>query len=207
MTTTLVLGGVRSGKSRHAEALLADAGPVTYVAAGGPPDPADPDWSARVDAHRRRRPAHWTTRESLDLADAITHAQGPVLLDCLGVWLTRLVDTGPGWDDLAAAARVVRAACVELVDAWRRGPHDVVAVSNEVGSGVVPPTEVGRFFRDELGRLNQALASVSDRVHLVVAGRVLDLSDAPVVGGAAQELEKTADPSSPEGPRPDHVQA
>lgn len=182
MTTTLVLGGVRSGKSRYAEGLLRAHPDVTYVATGYLADGSDPEWLARVAQHRDRRPPGWRTVETGDVAGAVRRARTPVLVDCLGMWLTRLVDDVRGWDAPDVASRHVARAREDLVDAWRDAPTDVVAVSNEVGLGLVPPTASGRLFGDELGRVNAALSAVSDRVVLVVAGRVLDLSRAPVVG-------------------------
>lgn len=181
MTTTLVLGGVRSGKSRHAESLL--DGAVTYVATSAPADPTDERWAARVEAHRVRRPATWTTVESLDLVGVLAAADGPVLIDCLGVWLTRTIDELDGWEDPTLSTRLTPRVD-DLVAAWGAASgaaHPVVAVSNEVGLGVVPPMRSGQLFRDELGRLNARLSAVSTSVHLVVAGRALDLSNAPVV--------------------------
>ena len=179
MTTTLVLGGVRSGKSRHAEHLMAGR-QVTYVATSVPADPDDPEWAARVEAHRARRPTEWNTLETLDLAGVLRRAGGPVLIDCLGIWLSRLLDD-IGWERPDASAQLA-GPVEELVGAWTSVREDVVAVSNEVGWGVVPVARSGRLFRDELGRLNGRIADVSDVVHLVVAGRVLDLSSAPRVG-------------------------
>ena len=181
MTTTLVLGGVRSGKSRHAETLVGQ-GPVTYVAPGRPGDHTDPEWAARVRSHQERRPSGWTTLETRDVAAAISGATQTVLVDCLGVWLARVLDECDGWTDPETGAEVLARAGEELLGAWRDAPTDVVLVSNEVGLGVVPATASGRLFRDELGRFNAALSAAADRVHLVVAGRVLDLSAAPVVG-------------------------
>lgn len=181
MTTTLVLGGVRSGKSRHAEVLVGP-GPVTYVAPGRPADDTDPEWAARVRAHQGRRPAGWTTLETGDVAAAISGATQTVLVDCLGVWLARVLDDCDGWTDPETGAEVLARAGEGLLAAWRAAPTDVVLVSNEVGLGVVPATASGRLFRDELGRLNAALSAAADRVHLVVAGRVLDMSNARVVG-------------------------
>src|SRR5262245_47451014 len=97
----LVTGGVRSGKSRHAEQLLKDAAGVTYVAPGRPADGSDPDWDARVARHRARRPAHWHTAETSDLEGAIRHAAGPVLIDCLGTWLTAVLDGENLWETSA----------------------------------------------------------------------------------------------------------
>jgi adenosylcobinamide kinase/adenosylcobinamide-phosphate guanylyltransferase len=182
VTTTLVLGGVRSGKSRYAEHLLRDVGPVTYVAPAMAPDGSDPEWDARVARHQADRPEHWTTLETTDLVGAIQHATTPLVIDCLGTWLTRVFDDLAGWDPSPHREWVLDAAMTELARAWAQAQVDVVAVSNEVGLGVVPPMPSGRLFRDELGRLNARMAAASDRVVLVVAGRVLDLSDAPVVG-------------------------
>ncbi|HET7399643.1 MAG TPA: bifunctional adenosylcobinamide kinase/adenosylcobinamide-phosphate guanylyltransferase [Intrasporangium sp.] len=181
MTTTLVLGGVRSGKSRYAEQLLSAHPVVTYVAPGYPAAGADHEWAARVGRHRSRRPAGWLTVETADVASVIREASTPLLVDCLGMWLTRLIDGIGGWDTPQETSRAVERATRELADAWREAPTDVVAVTNEVGLGVVPPVASGRLFRDELGRLNATIAAMSDQVALVVAGRVLDLSGAAVV--------------------------
>lgn len=174
----LVLGGVRSGKSRYAEALLDPMAPVTYVAPGPVVD--DADWAARVAAHRERRPAAWATVESADVAAAV-RAGGPVLVDCLGTWTTRLLDDADAWEDRERAHEVVARGTSALVDALHEAERPVVLVTNEVGLGVVPPYRSGRIFRDELGHVNAAVAAVADRVELVVAGRVLDLSACPVV--------------------------
>lgn len=182
MSTTLVLGGVRSGKSRYAERLLRDAGAVTYLAPGRAADGDDPEWTARVAEHRARRPERWSTVETLDLAGTIREATQPLLIDCLGVWLAGFIDGIEGWERPQESALVVGWAVRDLVTALSAAEVDVVVVSNEVGLGVVPPTPSGRLFRDELGRLNAAVSAVSDHVFLVVAGRVLDLSDAPLVG-------------------------
>lgn len=162
----LVTGGVRSGKSRHAETLL--AGAVTYVAPG--PTRDDADWEARVAAHRARRPASWTTLETGDLAVAL-RTGGPVLVDCLGTWLTRLVDDAGLWEAPGPEVTAyVEAATVEAVAALG---DQVVLVTNEVGLGVVPEHRSGRLFRDLLGTVNQTFGAACDEVHLVVAGRVL----------------------------------
>lgn len=182
MTTTLVLGGARSGKSRYAEHLLREHADVTYVAPGHPGTPEDPAWAARLEQHRARRPESWATVETVDLAGAIRTAESPLLIDCLGVWLTRFIDGIGGWDSPREASLAVAWAVRDLADAWSGAKTDVVAVSNEVGLGVVPATPAGGLFRDELGRLNATLSALSDHVVLVVAGRVLDLSGAPVVG-------------------------
>ena len=172
----LVTGGVRSGKSTHAEALIGDE-PATYVAAGPSPDvESDPDWAARIAAHRARRPASWSTLETRDLASAVREAADPVLIDCLGTWLTAVVDAADAWEqDSDAAHALVLAHADELAEALRTCEEDVVVVTNEVGLGVVPEHRSGRLFRDLLGLVNQRVAAACDEVHLVVAGRVLRL--------------------------------
>lgn len=180
---TLVTGGVRSGKSVVAEklvtesaALLSPAAPVTYVATG--PSADDPDWADRIAAHRSRRPDAWRTVETADLAAAITALTGPALIDCLGTWLTAVLDELDVWE---APRESWQPALHERTDAavaaWASCPHDLVAVTNEVGWGVVPEHRSGRIFADELGRLNQEVARASDRVLLVVAGHVLPLRE------------------------------
>ena len=186
-TTTLVTGPVRGGKSRHAEALLLSETGVTYVATGPAPAADDPEWRRRVAAHRTRRPATWRTIETTDLVAVLERATGPLLVDCLGTWLTALVDAH-GWHDLPAAAAAVDAERARFVETLCAVDVPVVLVSNEVGWSLVATTPGGRFFQDELGRLNSAVASVAARLHLVVAGRVLDLSAAPPVGATVDPV-------------------
>lgn len=160
----LVLGGARSGKSEVAERLVADgAEAVTYVATGAPPDvDADPGWAARVGAHRARRPAGWRTVEvAAALPSTLRALTGAVLVESLGTWVARAPDFAVDADAL----------CRALPE--REGA--TVLVSEEVGLGVHPETEAGLAFRDALGDLNRAVASVADDVLLVVAGRVLRL--------------------------------
>lgn len=178
---TLVVGGARSGKSGVAERLLAGIAEVVYVATGGE-RLDDPEWVARVAAHRAARPPTWRTVETTDLSAALRQAPAPggLLIDCLTLWLTAAMDDCGAWDDVTWPAGDARkqldAAIDEFVDAWRRAaPGHLVAVSNEVGWGVVPPTVAGRRFQDEMGRLNQRIAAESDEVLLVVAGRTLQL--------------------------------
>ncbi|MGN9839626.1 bifunctional adenosylcobinamide kinase/adenosylcobinamide-phosphate guanylyltransferase [Nonomuraea sp. H19] len=167
----LLLGGSRSGKSAEAELRLAAEPYVIYVATG-PGGAGDGEWAARVRAHQARRPAHWATVETTDLAATIGKAIAPLLIDGLGTWLAAVFDEHGAWEgDRAPVAR----RCDELVAAWRQAPQPVVAVSDEVGMGVVPATASGRAFRDELGRLNERLAAESEYVALVVAGRLLEL--------------------------------
>ncbi|SFB99117.1 adenosylcobinamide kinase /adenosylcobinamide-phosphate guanylyltransferase [Nocardioides terrae] len=172
----LVTGGVRSGKSRHAESLLPPDAAVAYVAPGPSPVADDADWAARVAAHRAARPAHWTTHETTDVATVIAAAVGPVLVDCLGTWLTATIDAAGLWEAPSAeVAAVVDEELARLGAAVASARHDVVLVTNEVGLGVVPAYRSGRLFRDLLGTVNQQVAAVCDEVHLVIAGRVLRL--------------------------------
>jgi adenosylcobinamide kinase/adenosylcobinamide-phosphate guanylyltransferase len=172
----LVTGGVRSGKSTHAESLIGGA-PATYVATGSVPDREDdPDWTARIAAHRARRPASWATLETQGLAAVIRDAQDPVLVDCLGAGVTALIDDADAWEqDVDAVHDLVLAHADEVVAALRACEPDVVVVTNEVGLGVVPEHRSGRLFRDLLGTVNQRVGAACDEVHLVVAGRVLRL--------------------------------
>jgi len=163
---TLVLGGARSGKSGFAERAVSRLpAPITYVATLHVGD--DPDLAARVERHRLRRPAGWSTVEAgLDLPRIVRATPGTVLLDSLGPWVA-----AHGADDAVDGA----ALCAALTG--RAG--DTVVVSEEVGLGVHPSSEAGRHFRDALGSLNQAVAAVADRALLVVAGRALRLDEAP----------------------------
>jgi adenosylcobinamide kinase/adenosylcobinamide-phosphate guanylyltransferase len=172
----LVTGGVRSGKSRHAEALLPAGAAVTYVAPGRDPDADDADWAARVAAHRAARPAAWVTRETRDVAGVLTGASTPVLVDCLGTWLTGVIDERELWEAPSGeVGAVVDGLLSALVGALAATEADVVLVTNEVGLGVVPAHRSGRLFRDLLGTVNQRVAASCDEVHLVIAGRVLRL--------------------------------
>jgi len=172
----LVLGGARSGKSERAELRLAGEPEVIYVATG-PDGAGDPEWAARVAAHRARRPAWWRTAETTDLAGVLRTARGAVLIDGIGTWLAAVMDEGGAWEGGAAGLARLAARTAGLVGAWRQAAACVVAVSDETGLGVVPATPAGRLFRDELGRLNRALAAESTEAELVVAGRVLPLEE------------------------------
>jgi adenosylcobinamide kinase/adenosylcobinamide-phosphate guanylyltransferase len=177
---TLLLGGARSGKSTRAEALLAGEPSVRYVATGGTRD-GDPEWAARVAAHRARRPDGWVTLETLDVAGVLAEDGPPVLVDCLALGLTGALDAAGAWSAepgstaYDAALGEVAAQVDALVAAVSASPARVVLVSNEVGSGVVPATASGRLFRDLLGSLNASVAAACDEVSLVVAGRTVTL--------------------------------
>lgn len=169
----LVTGGARSGKSWHAESLLPDRRAVTYVAPG-PVGDDDPDWTARIAAHRERRPATWTTLETRAIAEALT-TPGPVLVDCLGTWLAGVLDEQELWEAPAEEVTAVVEALLDGVVAALERHDDVVLVTNEVGLGIVPAYRSGRLFRDLLGIVNLRVAAACNEVHLVVAGRVLVL--------------------------------
>ncbi len=175
----LVLGGARSGKSEQAELRLAGEPDVTYVATGPGALPisgaGDPEWAARVAAHRARRPAWWRTAETTDLAGVLAGASGALLIDGIGTWLAAAMDECGAWDGSAEGAARLAGRIGALAGAWRQTRAHVVAVSDEAGLGVVPATPAGRLFRDELGRLNQLLAAESEEAELVVAGRVVPL--------------------------------
>jgi adenosylcobinamide kinase/adenosylcobinamide-phosphate guanylyltransferase len=160
-TLALVLGGARSGKSRHAESLVtALPPPWLYIATG---EPRDNEMAARIAEHRARRGALWHTVEApRDLAGALAAApaDAAVLVDCLTLWLTNVMLAGADID--AEIGRLERAL------ARRGGP--MVLVANEVGLGIVPDNALARRFRDAAGRLNQRLAARADRVVLLVAG-------------------------------------
>jgi adenosylcobinamide kinase/adenosylcobinamide-phosphate guanylyltransferase len=166
----LVLGGARSGKSSYAEGLLGREGSVEYVACGATPDGDDAEWADRVALHRARRPASWSTVETIDLPAVLGSSGPPVLIDCLTTWLARVMDDCGAWTEEPGADERLATAVDEVVDAWTRSRRRVVGVSNEVGSGIVPATPSGRRFRDEMGVLNARIAGTSDRVWLVTAG-------------------------------------
>jgi adenosylcobinamide kinase / adenosylcobinamide-phosphate guanylyltransferase len=169
----LVLGGARSGKSVTAERMLAGRPRVEYVACGLPADDTDPSWAERVRLHRERRPAHWATEETLDLESVLAGADRapvPVLADCLSTWLAGVMDECGLWTGTAGADKELATRVDGLLDAWRSTRRVVVAVSNEVGLGVVPATASGVRYRDELGRLNARVAADCEQVWLCTAG-------------------------------------
>lgn len=168
---TLVLGGIRSGKSRWAEESVAGAGPVRYIATGYAAT-GDPDWEHRIAVHRKRRPAAWQTVENPDVAAQLrAEPHTPALVDDVGGWLTAALDRR-GWDGGSIQTEVD-----DLVAAVRSFPSTLALVSPEVGLTVVPVTAVGRRFADELGTLNQRLADCCDRVVLVVAGQPVPVKE------------------------------
>src|SRR5882757_8982674 len=167
----LVLGGVRSGKSRFAQRIAERASRVTFVATAERRD--DAEMHAKIERHRAERPATWATiEEPLHLA-RIIHAAGRdcdvLLIDCLTLFAANLLEAH-GEDPMRLQEQVD-----ELCLALSSAPCSIVLVSNEVGSGVVPAYELGRRFRDLVGEINQRVASVADTVLLMVAGLPLAL--------------------------------
>lgn len=160
---TLVLGGARSGKSEFAERLARETGgPVTYVATATVT--GDADFDRRIRRHRERRPADWRTEEpGRELVTFLRseRTDSTLLVDSLGTWV--------------AAFDRFETDTAGLCRALAERPGSAIVVSEEVGLGVHPSTEVGGHFRDALGAVNQAVAELADRAYLVVAGRALAL--------------------------------
>ena len=169
---TLVLGGARSGKSAFAEGLVwdgeAEGKKVVYIATYEPV-PGDEEMDGRLEKHRRRRPPSWrTVEEPRDLEGALSKVEKNtiVLVDCITVWVSNLLLAGDEKEAEEAILRRAKAFC----SAARSSPADIVAVSGETGWGVVPPSSLGRLYRDILGIVNQETAKNADEVWLVIAG-------------------------------------
>jgi adenosylcobinamide kinase/adenosylcobinamide-phosphate guanylyltransferase len=162
---TLILGGARSGKSRHAEqALQRHQAPWVYIATA---QALDDEMRDRIAEHRVRRGPEWHTVEApVALADALDRAgEHPVLVDCLTLWLTNVM---LGGHDITEATGAIMAGL-------QRRAAPTVLVSNEVGLGIVPRTPLGRSFRDQAGRLNQLVAALADQVIFMIAGLPMTL--------------------------------
>lgn len=180
MTRTLIFGGARSGKSAYAEKLAAQSGKrVVYIATA---QAGDEEMQARIALHRQQRPAGWlTVEQTVELADAIRRHAAPdslVLVDCLTVWLSNLLFSEPR--DYPEIGKIIPPDSfarqrAQLLQALQDVQGDVILVSNEVGMGIVPQGAVSRWFVDEAGRLNQAVAAACDRVFWVAAGLPLTL--------------------------------
>ncbi|WP_380873234.1 adenosylcobinamide kinase/adenosylcobinamide phosphate guanyltransferase [Sphingomonas sp. DBB INV C78] len=159
-TSILILGGARSGKSRFAQTIAeAESGPLTYVATA---EARDTEMAQRIARHRADRGPRWTTVEAPhDLPQHIAqHDVGTMVVDCLTLWLSnRLLADADMESEIDA-----------LVTAIGKARGSLILVSNEVGSGIVPESALGRIFRDHAGRANQVVAAAADRVALVVAG-------------------------------------
>lgn len=169
---TLVLGGARSGKSAWAESLFPAGEEVLYVATARP-WPGDEDFAARIKAHQDRRPEHWVTEDCTPLIDVLAApSHNNILIDDLGTWLTHVIDEREAWE---RPRGTVAGDVDKLVAALAASSARIVAVTPEVGMGVIPESAAGRLFRDDLGRLNAQVAEIADEVVLVVAGIPLTL--------------------------------
>jgi adenosylcobinamide kinase/adenosylcobinamide-phosphate guanylyltransferase len=161
---TLILGGVRSGKSRHAAEIAASRGSAVILIATGTAQ--DPEMAARIELHRAHRPRHWTViEEPIRLAAALEQACAPgrvVIVDCLTLWLTNLM--------CGEDAGALRRESMQLLESLRRLRGECVLVSNEVGFGIIPANALARRFADEAGELHQKLGALCERVILMAAG-------------------------------------
>ena len=174
-TVTPVLGGVRSGKSRLAQEVARRFSRVGFIATA---KPSDAEMIEKIRRHRAERPTHWQTiEEPLELARVLAeHASkfDMLVVDCLTIFVANLLEateTSPASADPASIELHIES----FLETLRRVPASVVLVSNEVGSGVVPPYPAGRRFRDALGELNQRVAAIADNTVLMVAGLPLAL--------------------------------
>ncbi|GGD23441.1 MULTISPECIES: bifunctional adenosylcobinamide kinase/adenosylcobinamide-phosphate guanylyltransferase [Franconibacter] len=173
----LITGGARSGKSRHAETLAAQAGErVLYIATS---QVMDEEMAARVRHHQQSRPAHWRTLEAWrELDRVITPRNDPqevVLLECITTLISNVLfafvgDTAEETWDYAAIEAEIEREITALIHACERCPAPVILVTNEVGMGIVPENRLARHFRDIAGRVNQRLAQAAHEVWLVVSG-------------------------------------
>jgi adenosylcobinamide kinase / adenosylcobinamide-phosphate guanylyltransferase len=166
-SVTLVLGGVRSGKSRYAQQLAERSGRVVFVATA---KISDDEMRRKIERHRADRPKQWITiEEPLELVEVLTQQQTScdvIMIDCLTIFAANLLESeGDAIDGRVTA----------LCNALRSAGCAVVLVSNEVGSGVVPAYPLGRRYRDLLGEMNQSIAKVADHVILMIAGLPLAL--------------------------------
>jgi adenosyl cobinamide kinase/adenosyl cobinamide phosphate guanylyltransferase len=169
MSLVLLLGGARSGKSALAQQLAGDEATLIATARA-----VDAEMAERIRRHREERPPAWSTvEEPIDLrvALAAVRPNATVVVDCLSLWTANLLEAG--WED----AEVEREGDAAALAAASR-PGTTIAVSNEVGLGIVPVTPLGRRYRDVHGRINASWAKAADRALLVVAGRTLDLDRA-----------------------------
>ncbi len=199
MTWTLVTGPVRSGKSRFAEQLALRSGlPVTYIATAGRM-PHDPEWAARLERHRRSRPATWTVLETAGnsrcaltalLGEAT--AERTLLVDSLGTWLADRMASAHAelFEEPARLEAALEVDCSALATALARSAATAIVVGEETGWGIVPAYASARIFRDVLGRLQQRLAARATHLYLVVSGFALDLHAAamPIPLSDAREM-------------------
>ena len=169
----LIIGGARSGKSAFAEKLAEQYDRVIFVATA---EALDDEMRQRIENHKRNRPAHWHTLEApraiVVSLDSVQSAYDILLLDCLTLWVSNLLLDMEGRVDaerrIVIASEALLAACAASDAEW-------IVVTNEVGEGVVPPTELGRAYQDALGRVNQLFAAQAERVYLMTAGLAVDV--------------------------------
>ena len=165
---TLVLGGVRAGKSANAQRLAASGKHVLFVATA---EAGDEDMALRIETHRNSRSSDWDTlEEPIDIVSALTPLlprYDTILLDCLTLWVSNLMLRDQKTE---SARKDILSETQRLLDLYRSGNASWIVVSNEVGLGVVSPTELGRVYADELGRVNQLVAKEADNVYFMAAG-------------------------------------
>lgn len=170
---TLILGGVRSGKSIFAQRLASGSNRVLFLATA---EAGDPDMAARIKSHKADRPTDWhTLEEPLELAAALSTVAGTydiVILECLTLWLSNLMLKEP---ETSGAKVDIPSRIRELLETYGSGTASWIIVSNEVGLGVIPSTKLGRQYADELGRVNQQIAAEADFVYFMAAGLPLQI--------------------------------
>ena len=170
---TLILGGVRSGKSRFAQKLASDGKRVLFLATA---EAGDADMAARIQSHKESRPSEWDTlEEPLNLVGSLTPVLNDydvVILECLTLWVSNLMLSRPKAGDTTTD---IPSRIHELLELCRNGDASWIVVSNEVGLGVIPPTTLGRNYADELGRVNQLVAEAADAVYFMAAGLPLQI--------------------------------
>ena len=187
----LILGGARSGKSALAEKLAHRGRRVLFVATA---EARDEDMKRRIAAHRERRPSGWDTlEEPLDLVAALRpllNRYDTFLLDCFTLWVSNLLLDEPA---RAEDGSRIPGAARELMDLIAESPATWILVSNEVGQGIVPSSDLGRAYRDALGRVNQVAASRANKIYLMTAGLALELKSL----GARPYAQLNPDPPCP----------
>lgn len=182
MATTLVLGAARNGKSTYASSLMTAHQSVTYVATGPKVSEApDQVWADRVEELRAARPDTWRTVVTTDLAHALIFSRDPVIIDTLSHWVWQLLDRYDLWPSTKGAIARIDEELEDLLVIYQSLPHDIVAISDEVGWGGEATSGLESTYRDVLSHVNNRFSAVSQRVHLLVGGRVLDLSSSPAV--------------------------
>lgn len=168
----LVTGGSRSGKSKFAEQLAGKKARVTYIATA---EAFDEEMTERIRRHRQRRPAHWLTiEEPRELVNALISAGDKtdlILVDCLTVLMSNLLLDCWGNDGIATEdIDKLLAYGLKIAKTAKESPSEVIIVTNEVGMGLIPPSPLGRVYRDLIGSINQEAAELADEVYLVVSG-------------------------------------